>query len=283
MPERFREETIWEVTAMSRAGGWALTVGGVAVGDDRDGDGVPYGGLDDHALQDGMGGEGSLLALPASSTGFSFRSVGVRFDDRKRRTAMAIDVGRARFRDMSRRDASGGMVRKRGTETPAACVSAITLGTRTELRPRLFDAVDFAFHGGLRLAWLQASAPWKSDGGEDRIERRTVFTFPLGVTVAPRRPLFEGMGVRIRADADLAVVPAGGDLTGSDFVRFTGGGVGYGAAAMKGARDMDGLSLQGAAGLRIEAGELSAGLDCVFRTGTKTTEHGGMLEMRYEF
>jgi hypothetical protein len=285
MPIDTREESAFAMTALDIVTGWAVTVGGVTVADDRDRRADQYGGMEDHGHGPGEDPDGSLIAATANVSGLSLGRLDIRFDDMRHRIRIALDAASAKFRDRTRREAPRWMLRRKGSEMRAVQGEAFTLGAKMGLRTHFGDAAEIVIHGGVRFACLHMS-PDGTDahGTEDRRGRLTAFSAPIGVTLTPRQNLFKGIGNRIRTVVDVVIVPAGGDLKGSGLVGLAGDERESGTFGSRGVRDnMDIFSIQSTVGLRLEDGDFSAGLGWIFRTGTRTSEHGGMLGIQYKF
>ncbi len=157
---------------------------------------------------------------------------------------------------------------------------ALGLGVRGEYQIRT-NALDITPHVGVRYTHYSTdSYDVKSALGTiltgDSVDQ-DVWTFPVGVTLS--KDINTAGGWIVRPSLDLSVIPAAGDLKAEGDVRFTG----VNGSARLESQVMDYVTFGGQAGLELEKGNMSFGVNYDLKAGADTTAHGVFGVFRVKF
>lgn len=144
------------------------------------------------------------------------------------------------------------------------------------------SVLDIIPHVGVRVNSLHVKSFDVESAGRKVMEaddmNATVWQFPVGVTFS--RDVKTDNGWTVRPQADLAVIPAAGDLEARQDVRLNG---------VPGSAEMDSNimdSISGRASIGLEARHdngFSVGVNYSFQGSEHTADHGVQATFRYDF
>ncbi len=157
---------------------------------------------------------------------------------------------------------------------------ALSAGMRAEYRLPLGDTWQIVPHAAARYLYLQTDdysfysngAAMDGDGFA-----QTIWTFPVGATLAGRYDTASGW--RISPKIDVSIVPAAGNIEAQTTVRFTGV---PGEAALY-TQTMDYFTAGGSAGIEFASGPFSLAATYSVQAGSKTVSQSVFGMLRYEF
>ena len=277
---------LWIAPLWQSQHGWGMEAGNLDYGFNGNLGGVSLGAdyTFENAIRAGItfnigGGyaESSGGDLSSTQNNMSFWGLGAYMGWNYQNFGLMADAGYTGTYNKLKQDLDAGMgMRDLRADVRAG---AWQVGLRAEYRFET-SALDIIPHVGVRYMSLTT---WgydvKSNGTvlEGDGMTQNIWTFPVGVTFSKDVALDNGW--YFRPSVDVTVIPAAGDITARQDVRFTGLPGAYEVET----RTMDYLTWQGGVGLELGNDNMSIGVNYTLQAGQNSTGHGLFGSFRYEF
>ena len=277
---------LWIAPLWQNMRGWGMEAGNLDYGFNGNLGGVSLGAdyTFENAIRAGItfnigGGyaESSGGDLSSTQNNMSFWGLGAYMGWNYQNFGLMADAGYTGTYNKLKQDLDAGMgMRDLRADVRAG---AWQVGLRAEYRFET-SALDIIPHVGVRYMSLTT---WgydvKSNGTvlEGDGMTQNIWTFPVGVTFSKDVALDNGW--YFRPSVDVTVIPAAGDITARQDVRFTGLPGAYEVET----RTMDYLTWQGGVGLELGNDNMSIGVNYTLQAGQNSTGHGLFGSFRYEF